>query len=175
VARATIKRFEWLGTVGRARLWFGLHDPAGELLGVVGFGHGAHDAGRCGALVLERGCTLPHAPPNAGSYLIGRALRALRQAGWQRFKAYSDPVAGETRGALPGSRIQALRANQARHVALAVCSAARRQGAIRSGDLPPLRESRGGAGCGCAGQSSGQSCLGTDIRKTGGLEAARIS
>jgi hypothetical protein len=96
IACAMIKRFEWLGTVGRARIWFGLHSPDGELLGVAGFGEGAHDASRCGALVLERGCTLPHAPPNAASFLIGRALRALRQVGWKRFKAYSDPAAGET-------------------------------------------------------------------------------
>jgi hypothetical protein len=91
-----IKRFEWLGTIGRARLFYGLHGPDGELLGVVGFGHGAHDAGRCGALVLERGFTMLHAPPNAATHLIGRALRALRQVGWRRFKAYSDPAAGET-------------------------------------------------------------------------------
>jgi hypothetical protein len=96
VACAVIKRFEWLGTVGRARLFYGLHAPGGKLLAVVGFGHGAHDGGRCGALVLERGCTLPHAPPNAASFLIGRALRVLRQAGWRRFKAFSDPSAGET-------------------------------------------------------------------------------
>jgi hypothetical protein len=96
VASAVIKRFEWLGTIGRARLFFGLHAPDGELLGVVGFGPGAHDGGRCGALVLERGCTLPHAPPNAASFLIGRALRALRKLGWERFKAYSDPSTGET-------------------------------------------------------------------------------
>jgi hypothetical protein len=96
VARAMIKRFEWLGTIGRARLFYGLHGPDGELLGVVGFGHGAHDAGRCGALVLERGFTMLHAPPNAATHLIGRALRALRQAGWRRFKAYADAAAGET-------------------------------------------------------------------------------
>jgi hypothetical protein len=91
-----IRKYEWLGTVGRARLFYGLHAPNGELLGVLGFGHGPHDASRCGALVLERGCTAPHAPPNAGSFLIGRALRALRKMGWRRFKAYSDPAAGET-------------------------------------------------------------------------------
>jgi hypothetical protein len=96
VARAMIKRFEWLGTTGRARWFFGLRAPDGELLGVVGFGMGAHDASRCGALILERGVTLLHAPPNAATHLIGRALRALRKLGWQRFKAYSDPAAGET-------------------------------------------------------------------------------
>jgi hypothetical protein len=95
-ASAMIKRFEWLGTIGRARLFYGLQAPHGELLGVVGFAPGAHDAGRCGALVLERGCVQPHAPPNAASHLIGRAIRTLRQMGWRRFKAYSDPAAGET-------------------------------------------------------------------------------
>jgi hypothetical protein len=37
-----ITRHEWLGTVGRARLFFGLRGSAGELLCVVGFGHGPH-------------------------------------------------------------------------------------------------------------------------------------
>jgi hypothetical protein len=45
VASAMIKRFEWLGTIGRARLFYGLHAPDGHILGVVGFGHGPHDAG----------------------------------------------------------------------------------------------------------------------------------
>jgi hypothetical protein len=96
IARDMIRKFEWLGTSGRVRWFFGLHAPDGQLLGVVGFGLGAHDASRCGALVLERGFTLPHAPPNAATHLIGRALRALRQMGWRRFKAFSDPSAGET-------------------------------------------------------------------------------
>jgi hypothetical protein len=100
ISRTTAKRliqlYEWLGTSGRARYFFGLEGPSGELLGAVGFGHGAHDASKCGALILERGCCVPHAPPNAASFLIGRALRALRKLGYQRFKAYADPAAGET-------------------------------------------------------------------------------
>jgi hypothetical protein len=97
-ARAVIRRFEWLGSTGCARIFYGLRDREGELLAVRRFGHGAHGASRGGALVLERGCTLPHAPPHAASHLIGRALRALRKAGWRAFKAFSDPMAGETGG-----------------------------------------------------------------------------
>jgi hypothetical protein len=97
-ARAVIRRFEWLGSTGCARIFYGLRDREGELLAVCRFGHGAHGASRGGALVLERGCTLPHAPPHAASHLIGRALRALRKAGWRAFKAFSDPMAGETGG-----------------------------------------------------------------------------
>jgi hypothetical protein len=96
MAKTMIKRFEWFGTVGRARIFYGLHGPDGDVLGIVGFGHGAHDSGRCGALVLERGFTMLHAPPNAATHLIGRAIRTLRKAGWSKFKAYADVAAGET-------------------------------------------------------------------------------
>jgi hypothetical protein len=37
-AKPIILRYEWLGTMGRARVWYGLHAPDCELLGVVGFG-----------------------------------------------------------------------------------------------------------------------------------------
>ena len=90
-ARTLIRSHEWLRTTSRARIYFGLRDPVGDVLAVVGFGHGPHAAGQGGALVLES-----DAPANAGTFLIGRALRLLRKLGWRRFKAYSDPAAGET-------------------------------------------------------------------------------
>jgi hypothetical protein len=88
-----IRKHEHLGTSGNASRWFGLRDPLGRLLGVVGFGHGPHAAG---AIVLERGACLPWAPRNAASHLIGRALRHGRRfLGWGTVKAYSDPRFGE--------------------------------------------------------------------------------
>jgi hypothetical protein len=91
-----IRRHEHLGTVGNAAIWFGLRCPAGRLLGVVGFGHGAHAAGRSADAVLERGACIAGAPRNAASFMIGRALRYGRRVlGWARIKAYSDPRFGE--------------------------------------------------------------------------------
>jgi hypothetical protein len=103
-ARPIVLRYEWLGTMGRARAWYGLHAPDGEILGVVGFGHGIGAASRnlCGpdlvgqAMCLERGATVHYAPRNAGSFLIRRACRlAHREHGWAIFFAYADPDAGE--------------------------------------------------------------------------------
>jgi hypothetical protein len=89
-ARAFLLRYELLGTSGNCRLYFGLRDPAGHLLSLVGFGHGPHAAGGC--IVLERGYTRRRAPHNAASYLIARALKMGR---WRTVKAYSDPRFGE--------------------------------------------------------------------------------
>jgi hypothetical protein len=91
-----IRRYEHLGTLGLARIFFGLRAPGGRLLGVVGFGHGPHSAGRCADAVLERGACLPGTPRNAASHLIGRALRYCRRVlGWSHVRAYSDPRFGE--------------------------------------------------------------------------------
>jgi hypothetical protein len=93
-AAALILKREPLGTLGNARIFFGLRTPAGRLIGAVGFGHGPHSAGA--DAVLERGCCLPGAPRNAASFLIGRALRYGRRVlGWGTIKAYSDPRFGE--------------------------------------------------------------------------------
>jgi hypothetical protein len=93
-ARAFIVRYELLGTAGNCALWFGLRDPSGRVLSIVGFGHGAHASGGC--VVLERGYTKRRAPHNAASYLIARALRyGTRQLGWRSVRAYSDPRFGE--------------------------------------------------------------------------------
>jgi hypothetical protein len=91
-----IRQHEHLGTVRHARIFFGLRAPGGRLLGVVGFGHGAHAAGRGADAVLERGACVPGAPRNAASFLIGRALRYCRRVlGWSNVRAYSDPRFGE--------------------------------------------------------------------------------
>jgi hypothetical protein len=91
-----IRRYEHLGTVGHARIFFGLRAPDDRLLGVIGFGHGAHAAGRDADAVLERGACVPGAPRNAASFLIGRALRYCRRVlGWSNVRAYSDPRFGE--------------------------------------------------------------------------------
>jgi hypothetical protein len=93
-ARTFILRHERLGTCGNARLYFGLRDPRGRLLSVVGFGHGPHSAGGC--IVLERGATRRRAPHNSASFLIARALRyGRRHLAWETVKAFSDPRFGE--------------------------------------------------------------------------------
>ena len=94
-ARPIILRYEWLGTMGRARVWYGLHAPDGEILGVVGF-VGTAPRDLPGSVVLERGATVHFAPRNAGSYLIRRAVRlAQAEHDWTTFVAYADSDAGE--------------------------------------------------------------------------------
>ena len=70
-------------------MFFGLRDPTGRLLSLVGFGHGPHGAA---TITLERGYTRRRAPHNAASFLISRALKL---GGWQTVRAYSDPRFGE--------------------------------------------------------------------------------
>ncbi len=90
-----IVQYEWLGTMGRVKVWYGLHAPDGALLGAVGFG-GTAPRDLRGAIVLERGACVHWAPKNAASYLIRRAVRlAFREYGWTTFVAYADPDAGE--------------------------------------------------------------------------------
>ena len=61
-ARIILPR-EHLGTLGSARIFYGLRIPDGRLIGALGFGHGANASG--GDVVLERGCCLPGAPVTA--------------------------------------------------------------------------------------------------------------
>jgi hypothetical protein len=90
-AVAVIVRYEHLGTMGNATLFFGLRSPAGILLSLVGFGNGGHGAGSGCNAVLERGWTSAPAPRNSGSHLIGRALRYARRHLKRRVvKAFSD-------------------------------------------------------------------------------------
>ena len=58
-ARIILPR-EHLGTLGRARVFYGLRIPDGRLIGAVGFGPGAHASG--GDVVLERGRACPALP-----------------------------------------------------------------------------------------------------------------
>ena len=95
-AKPIILRYEWLGTLGRAKVWYGLHAPDGELLGVVGFG-GTAPRDLPGSIILERGACVHWAPKNAASFLIRRAVRlAHREHGWTTFVAYADPDAARS-------------------------------------------------------------------------------
>jgi hypothetical protein len=83
-ARAFILKYELLGSTSKCAQYFGLRDPLGRLLSVVGFGAGPYHAAQPDAVVLERGATMPRAPNNAASYLISRALRIGRRVhGWK--------------------------------------------------------------------------------------------
>ena len=62
-AAAIILPREPLGTLGRARIFYGLRIPDGRLIGAVGFGPGSHASG--GDVVIERGACLPGAPRNS--------------------------------------------------------------------------------------------------------------
>ncbi|WP_325692951.1 hypothetical protein [Paracoccus sp. (in: a-proteobacteria)] len=96
VAAPIIARYEWLGDVGMAERFFAAFTPAGEVMALVGFTLDRHrlaDGGQTAC--LARGCTTPAAHRHAASWLIGRALRALRKEGVRRVIAYSDPLAGE--------------------------------------------------------------------------------
>jgi hypothetical protein len=90
-AVTAIVRYEHLGTMGKATLFFGLRSPNDRLLSLVGFGNGRHVAGSGCDAVLERGWTSARAPRNSGSHLIGRALRyGRRYLKWRMVKAFSD-------------------------------------------------------------------------------------
>jgi hypothetical protein len=92
-ARGFILKREALKTAGNACLWFGLREPGGRLLSVIGFGVGPHAAG---AVTLERGATRRRAPRNSASFLIAAALRyGRRHLNWRVIKAFSDPRFGE--------------------------------------------------------------------------------
>lgn len=102
-ARSIILKYEWLGTMaGGTRACYGLKYGQ-EVLGVTCFDrHGcssaAHDIVTVPAktICLARGACVPHAPKNAGSYLIRHAIeQAHADFGWEVFFAYSDPSAGE--------------------------------------------------------------------------------
>jgi hypothetical protein len=102
-AEPLIERYEWLGNIGRARIFVGLFSPSRELHGVVCFGPGPAGTirDRIGdpALCLERGACVPGSPANAASFLISRAVKLVSQiTGVDRFFAYADPEAGEYGG-----------------------------------------------------------------------------
>lgn len=138
-AESIILKFEWLGDIGNTTKFVGLFTADKELIGVACFGSGPADkatnkrtencagqhikhssnksmvtllGGPC--ICLERGACVPHAPPNAASFLISHACKLM----WlttrseaieehqkekpdpsvqevSRFFAYGDPEAGE--------------------------------------------------------------------------------
>lgn len=99
-----IRRYEWLGNIGRATIFVGLLSPVRDLQGVACFGPGPggpiqqHRIGGP-ALCLERGACVHYAPKNAASFLISRAVKLVhRSFGVGRFFAYCDPEAGEYGG-----------------------------------------------------------------------------
>jgi hypothetical protein len=106
-AEPIILKFEWLGDIGHAHKFVGLFTAdgelgeLGELLGVACFGHGPAPADMRtllggAALCLERGACVPHAPPNAASFLISRACKLIAsEMKVYLFFAYGDPEAGE--------------------------------------------------------------------------------
>jgi hypothetical protein len=102
-AAAIIRRYEWLNSMAAGTIAsYGLM-LQGELLGAVCFSKGAsHEALRAicpdpsKAILLARGCCLPHAPKDAASNLIRYATKmAHKQFGWTHFMGYSDEQAGE--------------------------------------------------------------------------------
>lgn len=83
-AKPIILRYEWLGTMGRTKLCYGLFTNDKSLIGVALFGWpgGVQSRDICGkeyrgqAICLERGACVHWAPKNAPSFLIRHATRA---------------------------------------------------------------------------------------------------
>jgi hypothetical protein len=94
-ARAFIKEYEYLGTLGHPRACYGARDPFGELAAVASFGAPAFTQDKR-VIVLERGACAPWAHRHTASWFIPKACAmASRDHGWQIFKAFADPDAGE--------------------------------------------------------------------------------
>jgi hypothetical protein len=102
-ARPLILQYEYLGTTGSAKIFYGLF--FGPYLGcVVGFGSTAGTrvaASVCGedyadkVIELVRGCRTPWAHEHSATYLISRAAKDLAERGKNIIIAYSDPAGGE--------------------------------------------------------------------------------
>jgi hypothetical protein len=101
--KAFIERYEYLGSLGRGQVFYGLRHQNGELLGANCFSHmGGKIADISGpaykdkTILLARGACVMHAPPHAGSWFTSQAVKkAYTEYGWQIYFAYSDPEAGE--------------------------------------------------------------------------------
>jgi hypothetical protein len=100
---AFIEQYEYLGTLGRGSVYYGLFMPNGEMVGANCFCTSGGGIGNiCGpeyvtkTANLARGCCVLHAPENAGSYFTSRSIKmAYAKYGWQVYFAYSDPSASE--------------------------------------------------------------------------------
>ena len=94
-AKAFIRSFESLGTVGHPMARYGARTPQGELAGVALFGRSAMTVSD-DIIVLERGACAPWAHPHTASWFIPRAVKkAHRERGWKIFYAYADTEVGE--------------------------------------------------------------------------------
>jgi len=102
-AEEIILKYEWLKTMGRPVISFGLFYE-NELIGAVNFGRppGPLSADICGkalrgkAICLERGACAHWTPKNTPSYFITNAVKlANKLFGWEIFFAYADESAGE--------------------------------------------------------------------------------
>lgn len=102
-AEKIILEYEWLGTMGRAFVCYGLF-VENQLHGALNFGLPSSPESRniCGkelvakAICLERGACSHLTPKNAASFFIKRAIKqAHEKYGWEIFYAYSDEEAGE--------------------------------------------------------------------------------
>jgi hypothetical protein len=107
-AEPIILKYEWLGTMGKARHIVGLLSPDREIQGVACFGPGPGgdinlDIG-WSVMCLERGACVHYAPPNAPSFLINGACKLVYDlTGTAIFFAYGDPSAGEYGGVYQAS------------------------------------------------------------------------
>jgi hypothetical protein len=98
-----IEQYEYLGTLGRGSVYYGLFMPNGEMVGANCFCTSGGGIGNiCGpeyagkTANLARGCCVLHAPVNAGSFFTARSIKmAYAKYGWQVYFAYSDPNASE--------------------------------------------------------------------------------
>jgi predicted nucleic acid-binding Zn ribbon protein len=89
-----IKRYEYLGTVGRSLARYGARNAMGELAAVAVFGTPSKLPD--GIIVPERGACAHWAHPHTASWFIPRAVKqAAAGHGWKIFFAYADPSAGE--------------------------------------------------------------------------------
>lgn len=104
-AENVILKYEWLQTMSAGtRFCYGLK-LNNELLGVACFNNGQNANARkivndpakaLKTICLCRGACVPHAPKDAGSFLVRHACRlAHRDFGYEIFFAYSDSAAGE--------------------------------------------------------------------------------
>jgi len=98
-----IERYEYLGSLGRGSVYYGLFMPNGEMVGANCFcTSGGGQGNICGpeyaekTVNLARGCCVLHAPVNAGSFFTARSIKmAYAKYGWQIYFAYNDARASE--------------------------------------------------------------------------------
>jgi hypothetical protein len=101
-AESIILKYEWLGTMAADTKFCYALKVDDEVLGVSCFSNGgsgeAHNICTVPtkSICLARGACVPHAPTNAGSFLVRHACREVhRDFGHEVFFAYCDPEAGE--------------------------------------------------------------------------------